>query len=194
MQFVLGLLALGGGALFQNCFRCSPRWNLGVTCLVVIIFSPAWSMGWTLGSWFSCAFLTYHPENELRDMPQGWLAIFCYAGFSFSGFILTLILLWKAKMGMDLPLMLYQEILGWMYLIGLEICFYKVIALATFRGDRFQLGYGIGFLNSLMLLYWVYPYGWMAMVLTSLTLLAVNPLLLLMMDRCPQSKKGMLMG
>lgn len=171
------------GFLMQTIFRWSPRASLGISFLAVMITPPLWGVGITIGWWICCAFLTFHSEEEHFEKKSGLKLVVLYAFFTFSGFILTLLILWKVKYGYRMAPVFQRELLAWFYLIAIEVCFYKIIAYSSPKWNRFKIGYGIGFLNTCMLLFWLFPYGYQAIVLTLLTLLVINPLLLFWVDR-----------
>jgi len=187
--FLTIALAFVLGFLVQSIFRFSPRVSLGMSFLSVMIIPPLWGVGFTLGLWACCAFLTFSPEEEHQEK-SGFKRILLYALFTFSGFILTLLVLWKVKYGFKMLPALQRELLAWCYLIAIEVCFYKIIANTSPKWNRFQIGYGIGFLNTCMLLFWLFPYGYPVIILTLLTLLVINPLLLFWVDRPGREADG----
>lgn len=146
----------------------------------------------TVGLWCCCAFLTFHPDEEHPEKKGGFKRILVYALLTFYGFILTLLILWKVKHGYGMITVSQREWLAWFYLAAIEVCFYKIIANASPKWNRFQIGYGIGFLNTCMLLFWLFPYGYSMIVLTLLTLLVLNPLLLLWVDRLKRETDGII--
>lgn len=193
----LGILgaALVAGWVIQSLVRLKPIWNFWVTFLTILIFAPIWSIGFTVGIWLCCAFLTYHSDvNSQNEASRSRVWVFVDALFTFSGFLLTLLLLWKVKSNIRLPLTFQHEVGAWLYFITVEICFYRIIALNYPYRKRFAIGYEIGFYNTLMVLYWIYPYGWEAVVLTFITILVLNPLLLLWLDRPSRPADGIPLG
>lgn len=177
-------VAVSIGWVIQNLAGWSPLQNLGVAFGIVLILPPAWSAGLTVGLWICCAFWTYSMKDDDKNEqpPKGWVQVLRYALFTFSGFILTLFWLWRMKAGFAVEMEWHREILGWFYFGAIEISFYKIITRSAPRWNWFQVGYGIGFLNAIMIAYWVYPYGLITVFLITITLLIANPLLLLALE------------
>lgn len=175
-------LAIGFG--LQYLIRWSPRVNLAISYFMVLILPPSWSIGLIGGAWISCAFFTYMPERERRfevTPAVSWGKTVFSSLWTFAGFLLTLIFLWKLKVTNSLGL--YQrEMFAWVFLILIEICLYRVIARLSPSFYRIPLGYGIAFFNFLMILYWIYPFGISWSILILFSLLIINPLLLLLVD------------
>lgn len=175
-------LVIGFG--FQSMVRWSPWFNLALSYLIVLLLPPNWSLGLVNGSWIACAFFTYNPEQDNRfdTIPViSFRKTILASCWTFSGFLLTLLFLWKLKITNSLDLF-PREILAWFFLILIELCLYRVIAKISPSLYRIPLGYGIAIINFLMILYWIYPLGISFMVLILLTLLIVNPILLLVID------------
>jgi hypothetical protein len=174
--------AVGFG--LQLLVHWSPGVNLGLSFPIVLIIPPEWSLGLIIGMWICCAFLTFNPEEERRVgtiSTINWPKIFLAALWTFAGFILTLIFLWKLKVSNNLAV-LPREILAWVFLSLIEICLIRIIARLVPRFYRIPLGYGMAALNFLMILYWVLPFGLWASGLIFLSLLIVTPLLLVLVD------------
>lgn len=181
--FIFILFLLVGFGL-QFLVRWSPWVNLAISYLVVAIFPPVWSLGLIIGTWISCAFFTFNPELEHQfEMISAvsWRKTVFSALWTFTGFLLTLIFLWKLKMSNSLELF-PREMLAWFFLILVEICLYRIIARLSPRLYRIPLGYGIAFLNFLMILYWIFPFGVLFILLILFSLLIINPLLLIIVD------------
>lgn len=190
---MIGWLAMGWG--FQFLTRWSPWVNLAISFLGVLILPPFWSSGLFLGIWLCCAFFTYHPElaREYEMTGISWMRLFGYAALTFSGFLLTLILLYRLKLDGSLGIGA-REVVAWIFLGILEICLYKVIGRLAPGEYKMQYGYGIAFINFAMLLYWVIPLGpyWMGLIF--ITLVFVDPILLMLMDNNGNSGKRTMMG
>lgn len=183
-NILIYLLALAIGFVIQNLVRWSPRANLGISYLTILILPPFWGLGLVGGFWISCSFFTYNPEIEHRHdtTPQiTWSKILLYSAWTFSGFLLTLILLWKLKTANCLLLVQREEI-AWLFLTLVEVCQYKVIARISASFNRIPLGYGIAVLNFLMIFYWLYPLGLYSIILIFCSFLVINPLLLSWVD------------
>ena len=180
------------GFILQALVRWTPWAAVGISFLTVILLPALWGVGMTVGLWCCCAFLTFHPDEEHPEKKGGFKRILVYALLTFYGFILTLLILWKVKHGYGMITVSQREWLAWFYLAAIEVCFYKIIANASHKWNRFQIGYGIGFLNTCMLLFWLFPYGYSMIVLTLLTLLVLNPLLLLWVDRLKRETDGII--
>lgn len=178
-------IAVAIGWVIQNLTEWSSLRNLGLTLGSVLILPPAWSAGLTVGVWICCAFWTDFSQDEANNEspPKGWLQVIGYALFTFSGFILTLFWLWRLKTELTIALEWSHEILGWLYFGVIEISFYKLITRFNPRWNWFQVGYGIGFLDALLIAYWILPYGLLAITLTVVTLMIANPLLLLALEQ-----------
>lgn len=168
----------------QFLVRWSPWVNMAISYLVVVILPPGWSLGLIIGTWISCAFFTFNLEqqSQFEIIPAiSWSKTFLSAVWTFAGFLLTLIFLWKLKMSNSLEI-LPREILAWVFLILIEVCLYRVIAGLSPRLYRIPLGYGIAVLNFLMILYWIFPFGALVIFLILFSLLVLNPLLLILVD------------
>lgn len=178
------LLFLFAGFCLQFLARWSPLINLAASYLMVLFLPPAWSLGLTSGIWIACAFFTYNPEQEhhLDTIPAiSFRKILLSSVWTFSGFLLTLIFLWKLKVQTNLDLG-QRELLAWAFLGLIEICLYRVIARLSPSLYRIPLGYGMAVFNFLLLFYWIYSLGIVWMALIFFTFLIINPLLLLVVD------------
>lgn len=174
------LLTLAGGLFIQFFSRLSPWIILAGSFPVILCLPSLWGCGLVCGFWLCCAFNTFQPEQENQiDAPNriGGLKILWFSLLTFSGFLLTLILLWKLKVTSPLS-SLEREIFAWIFLSLVEVSLYKIIARLSPGLYRIPMGYGIAGLNFLMILYWIFSQGIVVIVLTLLTLLVLNPLLL----------------
>lgn len=183
-KIILFLLVAFSGFTFQLFSRWTPWINMVVTFLLVLLFPPFWSAGLTGGIWIACAFFTFHPENDKKAdviFTLNWHRLVLYSLWTFLGFLLTLLFIWKIKVYTNFSLV-QREISAWFFLIVLEICLYKVIAQLSARLHRIPLGYGIAVLNFMMLIYWLFPLGLYVLLLTLTSLLIINPLLLIWLD------------
>lgn len=177
--FIL-LLTLAGGIFIQFFTRLSPQIILAGSFPIILCLPSFWGYGLVAGFWLCCAFITFQPEQENQiDAPNrvSGLKILCFSLLTFSGFLLTLILLWKLKLTSPLK-PLEREIFAWIFLCLVEVSLYKIIARLSPGLYRIPMGYGIALLNFLMILYWIFAHGIVVIVLTLLTLLVINPLLL----------------
>jgi hypothetical protein len=174
------LLAMAGGIGIQFFARLSP-WIILAGSFPVILFLPSfWGYGLVCGFWLCCAFNTFQPERENQiDAPNRVSAfkILWFSLLAFSGFLLTLILLWKLKVTSPLS-SLEREIFAWIFLGLVEVSLYRIIARLSPGLYRIPMGYGIAALNFLMILYWIFAQGIIVIALTLLTMLVLNPLLL----------------
>lgn len=177
--FIL-ILTLAGGIFIQFFARLSPWVILAGSFPVILCLPSFWGYGLVAGFWLCCAFNTFEPERENQiDAPNrvSGLKILWFSLLTFSGFLLTLILLWKLKITSPLKPM-EREIFAWIFLGFVEVSLYKIIARLSPGLYRVPMGYGIAVLNFLMILYWIFARGIVVIVLTLLTLLVLNPLLL----------------
>jgi hypothetical protein len=184
------LLTLAGGLAIQFFSRLSPWIILGGSFLAILCLPSFWGYGLVCGFWLCCAFNTFQPERENQiDAPSrvSALKILGFSLLTFSGFLLTLILLWKLKVTSSLSSQ-EREIFAWIFLAVVEVCLYKVIARLSPGLYRIPMGYGIAVLNFLMIFYWLLAEGIVVIVLTLLTLLVVNPLLLTWVEPRPQGE------
>lgn len=190
---MIGGLAIGFG--FQSLTRWSPWVNLAISFFIGLVLPPFWSSGLILGIWLCCAFMTYHPElaREYDIAGISWLRLIGYAGLTFSGFLLTLILLYRLKVNGSIGIG-EREVVAWIFLGISEICLYKVISRLAPGEYKMQYGYGIAILNFAMLLYWIIPLGlyWMGLIFT--TLLLIDPIILSLIDHSSDSGKRSMMG
>jgi hypothetical protein len=183
-SIVVNILFFLGGFGWQFLVRRSPWVNLILSFAAAAILPPGWGLGLIIGIWISCAFFTFNPEQERQFetiSTVNWQKIFLAALWTFSGFILTLVFLWKLKISDNMGL-LPREILAWVFLILIEICLFRIIAKLVPRLYRIPIGYGIAVLNFLMILYWILPLGIWIMGLILLSLLITHPLLLVLVD------------
>ena len=179
-QIFILLLSLAGGIFIQFFARLSPWIILAGSFPVILSLPSFWGYGLVAGFWLCCAFNTFQPERENQiDAPNraSWLKILWFSLLTFSGFLLTLVLLWKLKITSPLTL-LEREIFAWIFLGLVEVSLYKIIARLSPGLYRIPMGYGIASLNFLMVFYWIFARGIVVILLTLLTLLVINPLLL----------------
>ncbi len=183
LKIFIYLLTFGVGFGLQNFTRCSPWVNLGISYLAILIIPPGWSLGLVGGAWVACAFFTFNPELDHLELLKtfSWVKVFLSSLWTFTGFLLTLCLLWKLKVSGYL-LVSHREFLAWAFLVLIEACQYRIIARLSPVLHRIPLGYGIAFFNFLMLLYWLYPLGIPIMAMVLVTLAIINPLLLVFVD------------
>lgn len=177
--FIL-LLTLAGGIFLQFFSRISPWIILVGSFLVILCLPPFWGYGLVCGFWLCCAFNTFQPDQENHiDAPNrvSGLKILWFSLLTFSGFLLTLILLWKLKITTSIS-SVEREIFAWIFLGFVEVSLYKIIARLSPGLYRIPMGYGIAALNFLMIFSWIFNQGIVVIVLTLLTLLVINPLLL----------------
>jgi hypothetical protein len=180
------------GTIWQTLVKLSPWINLALSFGILLVLAPAWSLGLVLGIWIGCAFITYNPVQERKVDPVTrirWRRLFCLACFTFTGFLMTLILLWKFKIfgNYTVP---QREVWAWIFLVAVEVCLYKVIVKISPGLKRIPLGYGIAVLNYLMILYWIIRLDWAVLVLTFFSLLLLNPLLLGWLDYAGEAGSG----
>lgn len=177
------LLTLGAGFGIQTLTRLSPWINLGLTFLLILLAPPGWSLGLTAGIWLACAFFTFNPELDRLELIKAlsWVKVFFSSVWVFTGFILTLCLLWKLKLSGYL-LVSQREFIAWAFFILIEVCQYRIIAKLSPVLHRIPLGYGIALLNFVMLLFWLLPLGIPFTVMVLVTLFIVNPLVLVFVD------------
>lgn len=181
-------LFLGGvlGVVFQAICRPAVWINLLVSFGVVTLIHPGWSLGIIGGIWIKSAFFDMNiREQDHLDQQEvvSWFHIFIVSLFTFAGFLLTLVMVWKIKTLPGFGIINHREWLAWAFLIFIEVSFYRIIAKLYMIWQRIRVGLGMGFLNFLMILYWVYPYGLAAVLLTFLSLILLNPALLIWVDR-----------
>ncbi|HEX3048581.1 MAG TPA: hypothetical protein VHY08_27780 [Bacillota bacterium] len=189
---IIFLVSITLGITWQLLVKLSPWINLGISLGLLLILAPSWSLGLVLGIWIGCAFFTYNPVQERKAEPVmriRWYRLFFLACFTFTGFLMTLILLWKFKVFRDYTLA-EREIWAWIFLVVVEVCLYKVIVKISPGLKRIPLGYGIAVLNYLMILYWIINLGWTVLILTFLSLWLLNPLLLGWLDYTGESETG----
>ncbi len=176
-------LLIGFGLQFF--IRWSPWLNQIISFIAILLLPPDWSLGLVGGSWIASAFFTFNPEQvrQYDAIPAlNWWKVVFSSLWIFSGFLLTLLLIWKLKIMGDFQV-IQREILAWAFFIMVEICLFKVLARLSPGMYRIPLGYGIGLLNFLLLLYWLYPLGISYVLLILVTIIIINPLLLLIVDK-----------
>ncbi len=181
--FILGL-----GLEFV--IRWSPGINLLLSFILAFVLPPGWSFGFIIGSWISCAFFTYNPEQEGQFeaiTTINWRRILMASIWTFAGFLLTLVFLWRVKIG-NLMGIYPREILAWTFFALVEICLCRIIAKLVPRLYRIPLGYGIAVLNFLMLLFWILPFDIWKIGLILLSLLIIYPVVLVLVDSPLEAK------
>ncbi|MCL6588324.1 MAG: hypothetical protein K6U80_00060 [Firmicutes bacterium] len=181
---IIFIFSIALGIAWQLLMKLSPWANLAIAFGILLILAPSWSVGLVLGIWIGCAFITYNPVQERKVDPVTrirWYRLFLLACFTFTGFLMTLILLWKFKL-FGYYTIAQREVWAWIFLVAVEVCLYKVIVKISPGLKRIPLGYGIAVLNYLMILYWIINLGWAVLVLTFLSLWLLNPLLLGLLD------------
>ena len=182
-QVFIYMLSLSAGFVWQNFTRWSPWVNLGLTFLMVFMIPPSLSLGFSGGVWVCSAFFTFNPELDRLELLKAfsWLRVFLSSLWVFAGFLLTLCLLWKLKSSGYL-VVAQREFIAWAFLVLIEVCQYRIIAKLSPVLYRIPLGYGIAFFNFLMLLFWLVPLGLSFMLMVLVTLMIINPLLLVFVD------------
>jgi len=196
-QTIIFILSVAAGLGLNLLAHWPTRLCAAVSLPLALLLPPYWSHGLLSGLWIGSAFLMSAAEADHRKNQStgvSWGKIFSYALFTFYGFILALILLWKTKNALLFVNLQQREILTWLFLIMIEISFYRIIARDCHKWQRVSTGGGIGFLNFLMVLYWIYPYGLTAMVLTLITLLLINPFLLFWVDHPARDQNNFFRG
>lgn len=169
----------------QNFAMLKPKWNLILTPIILLCFPPTFSASCTLVMWVWCAFVTCEREDYPEDDMNIFYRAFFLALFTFAGFIMSLLLMWRIKGITGMEINLFQETIGWVYLIAIELSIFKIISLRYPR-NRIRIGVLMGVINSLLLISWISPYGWGAIILATATLLFVCPLILYWIDRIGQ--------
>jgi hypothetical protein len=184
-RVLIYLAALAVGFLIQYVIRWSPRLNTVLSFGAVILIPPFWSLGLIGGFWISSAFFTFKPEseNQHRGAPPiiTWQKVCLYSAWTFSGFLLTLVFLWKLKITNSLMID-QREVLAWLFLVLVEVCIFKIIAKISPGIYRIPMGYGMAVLNFLMVLHWIFPLGFYRAGLVLWALMVINPLLLSLVD------------
>ena len=181
------LLWVGAGGLAQVLLRW-PSW-LVMLCpfLLVLLLPPLWALGLLSGCWISCAFLTTRPDSN-RLPEEGptfsWFHVVTGSLWVSSGFFLTLLLLWRIKTSSGIgPDQL--EILGWSFLILVEVCIYKNIARNCPWPCRNHLALGMTVLTFLMIFYAIAATNFVTKLLTFIILLNGNLFMLVWVDHPP---------
>jgi hypothetical protein len=184
-RILIYLAALAIGFSVQYLIRWSPRVNTVLSFLTVMLVPPFWSLGLIGGFWISSAFFTFKPESDNQHrgaLPiMTWQKVCLYSAWTFLGFLLTLVFLWKLKITNSL-LIDQREVLAWLFLVLVEVCIFKIIAKMSPGLYRIPMGYGMAFLNFLMVLHWLFPLGPYRIGLILVSFLVINPLLLSLVD------------
>ena len=183
LKIFIYLLSFGAGLVVQHFFRLSPWVNLILSYLLVFILPPNWSLGLMGGIWICCAYFTYNPDLDRLELLKGlsWYKVFFSSLWTFTGFLLTLSLVWKLKVT-GIQLASQREVLAWTFLVLIEACQYRIVAKLSPIFHRIPLGYGIALFNFLMLAFWLYELGIPLMLMALVTLVIINPLLLIFID------------
>lgn len=176
---IIYLAALLAGLGFQFFLRWSATKNLWLSFFILAVFPYLIGFGSVCGIWIGCAFIPY--SSGIKRLPSnyraGWKEVIVFSLWTFCGFLLTLVYLLKIKLTGHMRVD-QSEALAWVFFLMIEICIFRIISCTVPGWFRIPLGYRMGFLNYLLVLYWTYSYGWFANILTLLTLLVVFPLLL----------------
>ncbi len=180
MDIIFFVLGFG----LQFVIRWSPIMNLVLSFIFALAIPPGLSFGFIIGSWISCAFFTYNPEQEGQFETVAvinWRRILVASLWTFAGFLLTLVFLWRLKIGSGMEVD-SREIVAWLFFAFVEICLCRIIAKLVPRLYRIPLGYGMAILNFLMLLFWILSFDIWKIGLILLSLLIVYPLILVSVD------------
>lgn len=184
VAIVMAVIFFGLGFGLQYLIRWSPLINLVLSFIFALAIPPGLSFGFIIGSWISCAFFTYNPEREGQFEAVAvinWRRIFVASLWTFAGFLLTLVFLWRVKIGGEMAID-SREIVAWIFLSFVEICLCRIIAKLVPRLYRIPLGYGMAIMNFLMLLFWILPFDIWTMGLILMSLLIIYPLTLVLVD------------
>jgi len=168
----------------QTLARLGPGLLLAVGFGSVLFLPPLWGLGLVTGSFLACAFFTYKlkPQANAEQAGIGWLRMMAYAALSFSGFLMTLVLVWKLKLDQQF-FIAQREAVGWFFFALLEVCFYRILAYAIPSIQRFSVGYRMAFLEFWLILYWLWPMGGFTVFFVFCAMLLVSPLLLTLVDQ-----------
>jgi hypothetical protein len=168
------------GVAWQYLIKWTPGQNWVLSFLLACLLPPGLTGGLLAGIWICSAFIV-SPVNLQRKVDRhpkaSWKEIVKFSLWTFAGFLLTLVFMFKIKLTGVWEIKQCQWF-AWSFLVVLELCLLRIIARLTPSYLRLGVGFRMGFLNFLMLLYWLYPYGWILGGLTLLTLLVMFPLLL----------------
>jgi hypothetical protein len=184
LSSIFFILAVIIGTCLVYFTKESIKINLLLSFIIVSSLSPFWSIGIISGQWFGIAFFGSEPEKDPKKerlIVINLRKIFLYSLLTFSGFIMTLIFYFRLKITTALD-PFSQQVFAWIFLVMIEVCFFRVIARWCPKWYRKRTGYGIAFFNFLMILYCVSPYGLLAMVMTFISMLIISPLLLKWID------------
>jgi hypothetical protein len=173
-------IAFVAGVIWQFLTKWTPNKNWLVSFGVAFCMPPALTVGLLGGVWI-CSVLSIGQANFKTDANNnfqvGWKEIVVFSIWVFFAFLLTLVFLFKLKMAGHWEIGQCQAF-AWMFLLGLELCLFRIIARLIPGWLRVGVGIRMGFLNFLFLLYWLYPYGWILTGLTLITLVVAFPMLL----------------
>ncbi len=193
--FLMGMFILG--FIIQYLIRWTPNFNLFLSYLLVLILPAEWSIGIVMGSWIATAFVTFSPNRERRLESYSALSgfsIFLYSLWTLGGFVLTLIFLYKLKASHLITIPLHRELISWIFLILIEVCQFKIIALSIPVTQRNSLGYYLAVLNFLMILFCTWSMGVVQNILIFAILLLVFPDLLKIVDGSSWRQNEMVIG
>ncbi|HOJ77209.1 MAG TPA: hypothetical protein PLZ08_04155 [Bacillota bacterium] len=188
MNWLLGLIYFGLAVIIGACMvyftKESIKINLLLSFIIVSSLSPFWSMGIISGQWFGIAFFGSEPDRDPKKerlIVISLRKIFLFSLLTFSGFMMTLIFYFRLKTAADFDPHV-QQVFAWIFLVMIEVCFFRVIARWCPKWYRKRAGYGIAFFNFLMIFYCVYSYGLLTVVMTFIGLMIISPLLLKWID------------
>ncbi len=180
------LLTLAMGFGLQLALKWNTWPNL-LLSLVLLVFLPVlWGSGLVCGILLASSFFTARPVKEKKidsPSPVNIGKVILAALLVFSGFLLSLVYLMRLEGAQVVVNPFWEEMMGWLFLIFVEVCLLKAIAKETPLPYRLLMGLGIAFLVFLMLIYWTYPYGIVGGILVFFTLFFLIPLLLKIVDR-----------
>jgi hypothetical protein len=195
VSLIYYVATLFAGIGFQLLTRWSPGKNVVISFFLTGILPPFLSFGLISGIWIGCAFCTL--DSNIRRLSNNaqvhWKQTIIYSLWTFSGFLLTLLFLFKIKLGGFLKTG-QSEILAWIFLLILEFCILRIIARSVPNWFRTPLGYRLGFINFIMVFYWIYSYGLFVILLTFCTFMLLFPALLLWMDFSGRDSDLVVMG
>ncbi len=184
--FLLYMFFFCCGLITQYGLRWSPWAILMISFLTVLLLPPLWVLGLLAGWWISCAFFTSRSTDPIRTAEGGadftWFSVCTSAFLAFCGYLLTVLFLWRIKTHCAISPQ-NVELFGWVLLLLIEVCIYKIIAGYCPALYRKYLGLGMTALVFLMMLYSIASLSLMGKVLILIGLLNVNLILLLIVDR-----------
>ncbi|HEY8462887.1 MAG TPA: hypothetical protein VIM29_02535 [Bacillota bacterium] len=181
-ESLIYLVTLLAGLGFQFLFRWSVTKNLWLSFLILVAFSPSISFGLVCGLWVGCAFIpdSLNRKRLPNNYQIGWKDALVFSIWTFAGFLLTLVYLFKIKLTGNMEIV-QSEALAWVFLTMIELCLFRIVADSVPDWSRGLLGCRMGLINFLMVLYWIYRYGWLVMGLIFISLIVAFQLLLSLM-------------